>query len=130
MTANLQRREGKRFIVFIETAWLKREGERFIISIQPAWRMRTTPYSALGPLKQGHQAKADRVLVPVLHEELHATCSIPPEQGWKLSRDVATKGPIKWTKKLVAQGLCIFATSALAEVAWEGWPGRPILPSG
>ena len=76
-----------------------KERERFTTSIQPAWLMRTGLCSCLSLLQQGNETMADRLLVLVPYEQMHAPRSIL-EQARKLGPDVTAA--IKHTMELIA----------------------------
>ena len=90
--------------------------------------MRTILCSCLSLLQQGNETMADRLLVLVPHEQMHAPRSIL-EQARKSGPDVTEMRAIKHTIELIANSLCI-ANGAPAKVAWEGWPGKTALLNG
>ena len=84
--------------------------------------------ACLSLLQQGNETMADRLLVLVPHEHMHAPRSIL-EQARHLGPDVTEMRAIKHTMELIAHSLCI-ANGALAKVAQEGWPGKTALLIG
>ena len=68
--------------------------------------MRTGLCSYLTLLQQGNETMADRLLVPVPHEQMHAPRSIL-EQARKLGPDVTEMRAVKHTMELIAHSLCI-----------------------
>ena len=90
--------------------------------------MRTELCSCLGLLQQGNETMADRLLVLVPHEQMHAPRSILIEAE-KLGSDLTEMGATKPTVELISHRLCI-AHSAPAKMAREGWPGNTALLNG
>ena len=90
--------------------------------------MRTGLCSCLSLLQQGNETMADRLLVPVPHEQTHTPRSIFELAG-KLGSDLSETLSIKHTMELIAHSFCI-ANGALAKVAREGWPDKMALLNG
>ena len=109
----------------------ERERERFTTSIQPAWLMRTGLCSCLSLLQQGIETMADRLLVLVPHEHMHAPRSIL-EQARKLGPDVTEMRAIKHTMELIAHSspTAVYAETGLKQETSNGHQWATLPSSG